>query len=427
MCRFTETTLPDITKFYNTLTGEDLSKVDYRHAQTIWQTFNIQNLREYHNLYVTPDVLLLADIFENLRKMCQSHYHLDPLHYYTSPGLSWDAMLLKTGVQLELLTDLDQHRFIEAVIRGGVAMICKKCSKANNPYVKDYDPDKETSWLQMWDINNLYGYGMQNLLPKSTFQWLSEEEVNAFQAQEVSDDSETGYMCEVDLEYPHKLHDTHSDYPLAPDSLTITHDMLSSYSKDLLTTLGMKPGKVPKLIPNLRNKEKCILHYINLKQYLSLELKLTKVHRVLAFHQSAWLKAYIDFNTEKRKMAKNDFDKDFFKLLNNSIYGRTLEDLRKHVYVEKISSREKLRKVLAKPNMTSFRIFDNNIVAVEIKKSVLKLSRPCYVGMAILDLSKSLMYDFYYGYLKRKYGQNVSLCMTDTDSFLVEVNRIYLL
>ena len=150
-------------------------------------------------------------------------------------------------------------------------------------------------------------------------------------------------------------------------------------------------------------------------------MKLTKIHRVLSFHQSAWLKPYIDFNTERRKQAKNDFEKDFFKLLNNSVFGKTMENLRKHVTVELVVKEERLRKCMAKPNVKSFKIFDENLVAINLTKNKLVLNRPIYVGQAILDISKTLMYNFHYSYIKPKYGSNAKLLFTDTDSLCYQI------
>ena len=171
---------------------------------------------------------------------------------------------------------------------------------------------------------------MSRPFPQRNFKWVTDDGINNFDVGRISDDSKTGYILEVDLQYPEDLYDLHSDYPLAPENVTVTEDMLSPYSKNLLESLGMKPAKVSKLIPNLSNKTKYILHHVNLKQYLSLGLKLTKIDRILAFDQSPWLKPYIDFNTERRKQAKNDFEKDFFKLMNNSVFGKTMENLRKN-------------------------------------------------------------------------------------------------
>ena len=169
--RFLECQLPDIEKFHNTLTDEPLSQSDYEHAQTVWREFNICDVGEYHDLYVLTDVLLLADVFENFRTICLNSYGLDPAHYYTSPGLAWDAMLKMTGVELELLTDTDMHLFIEEGIRAGVSMICKKHSAANNPYIEGYDASKPSIFLSYLDCTNLYGYSMGKPLPQSNFHW----------------------------------------------------------------------------------------------------------------------------------------------------------------------------------------------------------------------------------------------------------------
>ena len=388
--RFAEQQLPPIEEFYNALTGENLTSEDYSHAEKVWETFNIKNLGEYHDLYLLTDVLLLADVFQNFRSTCQDHYGLDPAHYYTSSGLAWDAMLKKTGVELELLTDPDMHLFIEKGIRGGVSMIGKKYASANNPYVEGYDADKKNVYLSYLDANNLYGWAMVQPLPQRDFKWATDDEIKEFDIENVPESSDRGFILEVDLEYSDSLHDTHSDYPLAPESITVTHDMLSPYSKDLLQSLGRKQGEAKKLVPNLSNKSKYVLHYVNLKQYVSLGMHVTKIHRILSFHQSTWLKPYIEFNTEKR-----------FKLLNNSVFGKTMENLRNHVSVELVCTRERLRKLLAAPNLVAFRIFDENLAAVEQRKTILTLNRPIYVGMAILDLSKTLMYNFYYNHLKK--------------------------
>ena len=238
---------------------------------------------------------------------------------------------------------------------------------------------------------------------------------------EISEDSETGYILEADLEYPNHIHDLHNGYPLAPERLTVTNDMLSPYSKEILRDLNFSLGKTPKLVPNLWDKTKYVVHLRNLKLYMSLGMKLTHIHCVLIFKQSPWLKPYIDFNTDKRKQAKNDFEKDFYKLLNNSVYGKTMENLRNHTTVELVTSKERLRKVIAKPNVKLFKIFHENLAAVEVKKSKLILNRPIYVGMSILNISKAHMYDFFYNHLKPKYGENMKLNFTDTDSFCLEI------
>ena len=188
-----------------------------------------------------------------------------------------------------------------------------------------------------------------------------------------------------------ELHDLHNDYPLAPEKMKVTEDMLSSYCESIREKYNISIGQVHKLIPTLNNKERYVIHYKNLQLYTDPGLKVTKVHRVLEFNQSPWLKKYIDFNTQKRTKAKNAFEKDFFKLMNNSVFGKTMENLRKRVDVKLATDEKKLVKLTSKPTFVTSKIFNEKLVAVHKIKETLILDRPAYVGMCILDLRKSLM------------------------------------
>ena len=190
----------------------------------------------------------------------------------------------------------------------------------------------------------------------------------------------------------------HIDYPVCPEKVKVSNDMLSDYCKEIAEKYNISIGLVRKLIPTLKDKKEYVLHYRNLQLYLDLGLKIKKVHRVLEFNQSPWLKQYIDSNTEKRKHAKNSFEKDFFKLMSNSVFGKTMENLRKRVDVRPVTNEKKLDKLTSKPTYVSSKIFNENLMAVHKIKESLTLSRPAYFGMCILDLSKTLMYDFHYGY-----------------------------
>ena len=231
-------------------------------------------------------------------------------------------------------------------------------------------------------------------------------------------------ILEVDLEYPQELHDLHNDYPLAPEKTKVSSGMLSEYCKKIADKHNISIELVNKLIPTLRDKEEYVLHYCNLQLYLDLGLKIKKVHRVLKFDQSPWLKQYIDFNTEKRKHAKNSFKKDFFKLMNNSVFGKTMENLTKRVDVRLVTNKKKLDKLTSKPTYVSSKIFNENLMAVHKIKETLTLNRPAYVGMYILDLSKTLMYDFHYNYIKKKYNDRDKLLFTDTDSLTNEIETV---
>ena len=236
-----------------------------------------------------------------------------------------------------------------------------------------------------------------------------------------NNDSEIGHILEVDLEYPKELHDLHNEYPYCPEHLKITADMLSDYSKNVASQNSMKCGDSNKLAATLKNKEKYVIHERNLKQAVDAGLVLTKIHRVLEFRQKPWMATYIDFNTEKRKQAKNDFEKDFFKLMNNSVFGKTMENLRKRRNIKLISDCKMFKKYVAKPSFLNGVIFNDDLVAVEYVKEKLKLNKPIYVGFSILDLSKTLMYDFHYGFIKNKYGDKAKLLFTDTDSLCYEI------
>ena len=288
---FEETRLPPKEAFKNDLTGEDISHEKYEFAQRLWTTMGCQSMGEYHDLYLYQDIFLLADIFEQFRQVCLKNYQLDPAHYYTVPGFSWDAALKFTKVKLETLHDIEMHQFLERGMRGGISMISHRYAQTNNKYLQEYDPEKPTSFITYQDSNNLYGEAMTQSLPVSDFKWVDEKDVKSFNVMTVQDDADTGYFLEVDLEYPKELHDLHSDYPLAPEKMLISHEMLSPYQQQLKEDLGYKPARVEKLVPNLWNKEKYIIHYRNLKFYLSQGLKLQKIHRVLQFKQEAWLKS----------------------------------------------------------------------------------------------------------------------------------------
>ena len=419
--KFNKTELPTKEEFYSILNNEHISDEDYSHAENVWNTFKLKTMGEYHNLYLESDILLLADVFENFRKICLQYYKLDPCHYFTSPGLSWDAMLKMTNIQLELMTDIDMFQFIEKGSRGGISYIANRYAKANNKYMSEYDENMPSKYIIYLDANNLYGWAMSQYLPTGGFKWLTEKQINKINLAQYNEDSNKGLLIEVDLEYPKELHELHNSYPLAAERVCVNKDMLSEYCKTIATKYNISTGLVHKLIPTLSNKEKYVLHYRNLQLYLDLGLKINKVHRVLEFNQSPWLKEYISFNTIKRTQAKNSFEKDFFKLMNNSVFGKTMENIRKRVDVRLITDEKKLLKMVSKPTYVSSKIFNKDLVAVHKIKETLTLNRPSYVGMCILDLSKTLMYDFHYNYIKEKYGNKAKLLFTDTDSLTYEI------
>ena len=402
--RFKEDKPPPLQAFYSKLTGSGISKKNYKHVLNVWNGFNMKTMLDYHNLYNQTDVLLLADVFENFRDICLKEYGLDPVHYFTAPGLAWDACLKMTGVNLELLSDVDMLLMFEKGIRGGISIISNRYGEANNKYMKDFDKEKPSKYLMYLDANNLYGCAMSMKLPTHGFNWLTDKEMeNFYNNQVVQVWEKTPCILEVDLEYPEKLHDLHNDYPFCPERVKCKN-------------------RVEKLIPNLKDKTKYVIHYRNLIQCLKAGMKLKKIHRGIKFEESEWLKPYIEKNTNLRTKAKNNFEKDFYKLMNNSVFGKTMENIRKRVDVKLVNTEEKIRKLVAKPNLKGQpKIFSENFVTVQMKRTNLKMDKPVYLGMCILDLSKTIMYEFHYDYIKRKYGDKAKLLFTDTDSLMYEI------
>ena len=419
--KFDEVQLPSKEDFFSILKNEHITNEQYNHAQNIWNTFNLKTMGDYHDLYLKSDTLLLADIFENFRKTCLQYYKLDPCHYFSSPGLSWDAMLKMTEVKLELINDIDMYQFIEKGMRGGISYIANRFSEANNKYMKNFNETEPSKYIMHLDANNLYGWAMSQCLPTGQFKWLTQKQIEKTNLAYFLEDGDEGLILEVDLKYPKELHDLHNDYPLAPEKLKVNKNILSDYCQKISKKFNISSGQVNKLITTLGKKEKYVLHYRNLQLYLNLGLKIKKVHRVLQFNQSKWLKKYIDFNTKKRASSKTEFEKDFFKLMNNSVFGKTMENLRKRVDVRLVTDKEKLLKLSSKPSYVSSKIFNENLVAVHKIKETLLMNRPAFVGACILDLSKTFMYDFHYNYIKCKYGDKAKLLFTDTDSLTYEI------
>ena len=402
--RFNETKLPPKKAFYSRLSGEGITDEDYKHALNVWDVFKMKTFKDYHELYNETDVLLLADVFENFRDNNLKIYKLDPAHYFTAPGLSWDACLKVTGVELELLTDPDMLLMWERCIRGGISMISNRYGEANNKYMKGgFNKNEPSKYIIYLDANNLYGTAMCNKLPTHGFKWMSRGELeNLYENQELGTWNKTPCILEVDLQYSEKLHDSHNDYPLCPERVICKNN-------------------VEKLIPNLRDKKKYVLHYKNLIQCLRLGMKLTRIHRGIKFKESEWMKPYIDMNTELRAKAKNNFEKDHYKLMNNSVFGKTMENIRNRVNVKLVNNREKARKLIAKPNFRHCKIFSENLISVHMKKTSLVMNKPVYLGACILDLSKTIMYEFHYNYIKPMYGDKAKLLFTDTDSLMYEI------
>ena len=402
--RFNETSLPSKESFYSNLNMENIEDIDYRHGNNVFNKFKLNNLGEYHGLYVQSDTLLLADVFENFRDMCLKEYELDPAHFLSFPGLAWQACLKKTNIELELLTDYDMLLMVEEGIRGGICHSIHRYAKANNKYMKNYNKDEESSYIQYLDANNLYAWAMSKKLPVNGFKWLDINKINELNEdflKNYDENNDKGYIFEVDVKYLKRLHELHSDLSFLSEQMEI--------------------NKCKKLVCNLFNKKKYITHINLLKQALNHGLKLKKIHRVIEFNQKEWLKPYIDMTTELRKASKNDFETDLFKLMNNAVFGKTMENIRKHRDIKLVTTDKKISKLVSELNYHTINLISEDLSITEMKKTKVKMNKPIYLGLSILKISKTLMYEFWYDYMKPKYNENVKLCYMDTDSFIMNI------
>ena len=261
-----------------------------------------------------------------------------------------------------------------------------------------FDPKAESSYLQYLDANNLYGWAMSQPLPTGGFRWVSME---PYEVGELAKRTDKGYLLEVDVSYPSESHDSHNDLPFMCERL--------------------KTGGIEKLVPNLKDKKNYVIHIRALNQALKHGLSLDQIHRVMEFDQSAWMKPYIDFSTQLRTKGTNDFEKDFFKLMNNSVFGKMMENTRKHRNIKLVTTEEKYLKTIMKPNFKSGVHFDENLMGCEMEKIKVVMKKPVYLGQVILDLSKIVMYEFHYNYMEPKYQENLKFCYMDTDSLVYNI------
>lgn len=441
-----ETKLPSKDKFFSKLSNDHITDKEYKLAQNVWKAFNMNSFGEYHDLYLKTDVCLLADVFEFFRTKCIDIYKIDPAHFISLPSTSWQCMLRHTGQTIESFKEgqIDMQLMVESGLRGGISMISQRYAVANNKYMSTgYDKNKPSSYIMYLDANALYGHAMTQPLPYGEYAW--EKDISIWNKDKIlnlSDDDETGYIFKVDLTYPKELHDLHNDYPLAPESCVGDE---SPFMANIRSEIGNKRCKIPKLIPNLNNKKEYVVHYRNLKFYINHGLILTKIHSVMSFKQSLWMKKFIDTNTNERKASKTDFEKDLWKLMSNAIFGKTMENVRNRTEVEICGGAKgarRIEKISRKPNVKHWKLLGeeqstwsirNNrkndtvkveecdTMIVEMERVETKLNKPIAIGFSVLELSKIHMYEFHYDVIKKKYGDNARLLFTDTDSLCYQI------
>ena len=410
---------PDKKEFYSLLYQKDISDNEYKHGKKIFDKY-CDTFKDYLLLYQKLDVLILSDVFENFRELCLKHYEIDPAYCYSAPGLSWNAGLKFTGIELELLTDKDMLDMFKDGIRGGFSgVLGKRFVEANNKYIKEGEI-KNPNYLWYTDANNLYGCGMSEKLPYKNFKWEEISESNNIDDYLNKCNDDIGMVFKVDLEYDDETKFKLRKFPPMPLSRKIEEEELSDYSRDFLKDNNIKLGNVEKLILDLYDKKEYIVHYDILKYYISLGIKVTKIHSIISFNHKAWLKPYIDFNTEMRTKTDNDFEKDFWKLMNNSFYGKTMENISNRCMVELTNKPEDLRRLASRDNLKDIIDFNDNFKAVLLNYKSMYFNKPIYLGMCVLDYSKLVMYKFYYDTIE-KYFPNNEILYSDTDSMVINI------
>ncbi|GFT07975.1 c2H2-type domain-containing protein, partial [Nephila pilipes] len=423
LSKLSVTTFPSKAQFFNVLTQTHISDEDYSHAQMVYNTFGCTTMEDYLKLYQYTDVLLLAEVFTNFRKLSLTNYELDPIHYISLSELTFDAGLKHCKIELKLLSHVNDYLFFESHMRGGICLVGKRFAQANNPYIADsYDRSIDHSYILALDCVNLYGYAMSMSLPFDHFAWMTPEEIQTFDIFRTTPDSPQGFILEVDLEIPSALHNEHNDLPMAAEHLNISYDMLSPYSKRLCDHFQLKntlPAK--KLTPNFYPKKNYVVHYLNLLFYLKQGLILRKTHRILVFSQKPWLKEYIDYNNEKRNTCNTVTEKLFFKKMNNAFFGKTMQNVRKRINVRGALTQDVSQKLLSSPCLEYFEPINENFTLFKMRKPNLYLDKPIYIGFCVLELSKLRMYDLYYNNFKNFYKNSCDLLYMDTDSLYLHI------
>lgn len=412
---FEETDFPPIEAFYNSLGGSSITEEQYSHAVSVFNSLDDRTLGGYLDYYLFCDVCLLEDIIEHFRDTSLKNFGLDPVFFYTLAGFSFDAMLQHIDQKIYLIQDLNMSILLRNNIRGGIACSMLRFSESNNEYMPGgLDIKKPPNYIAYVDANGLYTYTMINFkLPIGEFEFLEGEAFEEISKSfmDVSETADFGYFLLVDVIYPEELHNLHNDLPLMPEK--------------------MRVGKVSKLVPNLYHKKDYCCHYLVLQQALRFGLKLKKIHKIIKFRQSFWLRSYISHCAELRKNPLNtSFQKKMLKEAANVVFGKCIQSVDKFRTVKLITEwashgkRLDARRLLKDPRFKSFTIFNENFIAVEMQRRKVVYDRPTAVGFSILECSKVHMFNFVYGVLQPRLGADcLSIGYFDTDGLVLTSSK----
>ena len=380
---------------------DGVSEKEYELAKDIWKEMGCKSLLDYMLVYMKLDVFLLADVFQQFRRKSILHNRLEPLNFFGIPGMSWASALMTLEKPIQLLNDMVMYNFFESGIRGGMTFVNKHHVVASS-----------TTQLLYIDINNLYGWALSEKLPWNNCHWVREEDFDGLLEQCKNEDiSKLDYGCtfEVDLTIPEEFHDYLNDLPPAPEKMCPPN------------------SKVEKLILSFKDKFNYVIHWRLLKEYMELGVVVTKVHRIVRFDQKEIFQKYVSTNTDLRSESTNDFDKNYYKLLNNSLYGKCVENLKKRINLRLCNTADRLVTYTSKPTFKRTVRIDKDLIAVQLNKENIVLDRPSYIGQTVLDLSKLRMYQLQYKDLakyRKQFNCEINIVAGDTDSFFLECKNV---
>ena len=425
---------PSHKHFFNHLTQKNISVEEYSHGKEMFRIFKCKNMLDYCELYCRLDTVLLAEVIMEYRNMVKKEFDLDCTRYISCPQMAFDAMLKSLSSPIKLMSDPDMILMVSNNIRGGVSYINERYVKLNDNYFEDDEKnnfeDKKQDHLLYIDAINLYSLAQSSPMPIGKFNWCTKEEKEYLKENILNIDlnGDIGFFIECDIEYPSN-HEKYSSLPLLPQHEIFGYDDISPYSQKCMSELRGKSNakgyKSEKLVTNLKNKTKYVFHHASAQTALKAGLKITKLHRVIKFEQARILKPFIDFCTEKRLSATAPFFKMLFKLMMNSVYGKFLQDNRKHLTIKICTSSKLVDKNLSAVNYKGHRIISENVVCVFLGKLKVKMDRCIALAFTILNISKKHMQDTWYSYIQPNFGiNNVSIVLSDTDSFLLHFTNI---
>ena len=421
---------PKRQHFFSSLSQKNATKQDYNHGKLVFSQFDCKNMLDYCHLYCRLDTLLLAEVITKFRKGIFEDFGLDCTKFISAPQLAFDCMLLTLKYPIELLTDPEMIAFFEKV-RGGPANAIEREVSIPN-YMKtnhgQHVDDKVQDQLLYIDANNLYSVAQASPMPVGSFAWCTTDELKHIQEHilTIPFDYHQGFVLEVDLVIPSHKHKDFESLPLLPEHKDLTYDDLSPFSKECLNSIYTKQKarayRSRKLVTDVTNKTRYVLHYRTLQTCLEQGVVLTKIHSGIKFEQKRYLKDFIDKCTQKRKNATSAFDKMYYKLIMNSCYGKFLQNNRSHLEVKICTKSRTFSKHYNSPLYKGHRILSEKVVAVYLCKSVVKLDRLYATGFSILEIAKNHMYNSWYNCIQPALGkEKVNVVLTDTDSLLLHV------